>query len=105
MTGVDGLNHILCVWTVIRSDDGRGFGCLFGEDGRGKGKRVKISAFGDCCVLEDNQEARIINPLDLKSSTDVFPLYESGLDIPRLQLLREAGERKNASDASGELGE
>jgi len=59
----------------------------------------------DCSVLKDNQEARIIDPLDLKPSTDVFPLYKSGLDIPRLQLLREAGERKNACDAGRELGE
>ena len=28
----------------------------------------------DCGVLEDNQEARIIDPLDLKPSADVFPL-------------------------------
>jgi len=66
---------------------------------------MKISAFCDCGVLKDNQEARIINPLDLKPSTNAFPLYESGLDIPCLQLLREAGERKNARDAGRELGE
>ena len=56
-------------------------------------------------VLEDDQEAGIIDPLDLKPSTDVFPLRKSGLNIPRLQLFREAGERKDASDASGELSE
>jgi len=66
---------------------------------------VEISAFGDGGVLEDNQEARIIDPLDLKPSADVFPLCEGGLDIPRLQLLREAGKRKNTCDAGRELGE
>jgi len=105
MTGVDGLNHVLRVWTVIRSDYGRGFGGLFGENGRRKGKCVEISAFSDCGILEDNQEARIIDPLDLESSADVFPLYKRGLNIPRLQLLRETGERKNPGDASRELGE
>ena len=65
----------------------------------------KTEKLTDGGVLEDNQEARIINPLDLKSSANAFPLCESSLDIPRLQLLREAGERKNAGDASRELGE
>lgn len=46
MTGVDGLNHTLCVRTVVRSDHGRGVGCLFRENGWRKGKRMKISAFG-----------------------------------------------------------
>jgi len=105
MTGVDGLNHVLSVRTIIRSDCGRGFGGLFRENGWRKGKCMKISALGDCSVLEDNQEARIVDPLDPKPSADVFPLPKSRLDIPRLQLLREAGERKNTRDASGELGE
>jgi len=105
MTRIDGLNNVLRVWTVIRSDNGRGLGGLFGENGRRKGKCMEISAFGDCGILEDNQEARIVDPLDLKPSTDVFPLCESGLDIPRLQLFRETGKRENACDASRELGE
>ena len=46
MTRIDGLNHILRVRTIIRSDDGRCFWSLFGENGRRKGKCVKISAFG-----------------------------------------------------------
>ena len=126
MTGVDRLNHALCVRTVIGSDHGGGFRCLFREDGWRKGKRMKIGAFcciprprpvsqisveltrvdaglTDCGVLKDDQEARIIDPLDLKSSANIFPLYESGLYIPRLQLFRKAGKRKDAGDASGEL--
>jgi len=59
----------------------------------------------DSGVLEDNQEARIIDPLNLKPSADVFPLYESRLNVSRLQLLREAGKRENTCDASRELGE
>lgn len=105
MTGVDRLNHVLRVWTVIRPDDCRGLWGLFGENGWRKGKRMKISAFGNRSVLEDDQETGIIDPLDLKPSADVFPLNKSGLNIPRLQLLREAGERKNARNASRELGE
>ena len=46
MTRIDGLNHILRVRTIIRSDDGRCFWSLFGENGRRKGKCVKISALG-----------------------------------------------------------
>ena len=34
----------------------------------------KDGGLTDCGVLEDNQEARIIDPLDLKPSADVFPL-------------------------------
>lgn len=45
MTGVDGLNHVLRVRTVIRSDDGRGFWGLFGKNGWRESKRVEISAF------------------------------------------------------------
>jgi len=105
VTRVDGLNYVLRVRTVIRSDNRGGFGGLLGENGRRKGKRMEISAFGDGGILKDNQEARIIDPLDLKPTTDAFPLHKSGLDIPRLQLFREAGERKNACHASGELGE
>jgi len=105
MTRINGLNNMLRVRSVIRSDYGRCFGRLFGENGRGKSECMKISAFCDSGVLEDNQEARIIDPLDLKPSADVFPLYKSGLDISRLQLLREAGKRENACDASRELGE
>ena len=59
----------------------------------------------NCRVLEDNQEARIIDPLDLKPSTNAFPLYKGGLDVPRFQLLRKASERKNACDAGRELSE
>jgi len=66
---------------------------------------MEISAFCDCGVLEDDQEARIIDPLDLKPTANVFPLYKSGLDIPRLQFPREAREGENACHASGELGE
>jgi len=66
---------------------------------------MKVSAFGDGGVLENNQEARIVDPLDLKPSADVFPLRESRLDIPRLQFPRETGERKNTCDAGRELGE
>jgi len=99
------LNHVLRVRTIIRSDYGRGLGCLFGKNGWRKGKRMEISAFSDGGVLEDNQEARIIDPLDLKPPADVFPLYKGGLDIPRLQLLWETGKRKNTCDASRELGE
>ena len=46
VASVNGLNHVLCVRTVIRSDHGRGFWCLFREDGRREGERMKISAFG-----------------------------------------------------------
>jgi hypothetical protein len=45
MTRIDGLNHVLCIRTVIRSDYGRGFGGLFGENGWRESKCVKISAF------------------------------------------------------------
>ena len=45
MTSVDGVDHVLCVRTVVRSDDGRGFWSLFGEDSWRESKRVEISAF------------------------------------------------------------
>ena len=92
MTGINSLNDVLRVRAVIRSDYGRCFGSLLGKNGWGKGKCVEISAFcyvyqdvrvrlmgkywepTDCGVLEDDQEARIIDPLDLKPSPDIFPL-------------------------------
>jgi len=105
MTSVDGLNHVLRVRSVVRSDDSRRFWSLFGKNGGRKGKCMEISTFGDRGVLEDDQEAGIIDPLDLEPSPDAFPLCKSGLDIPRLELFWESGERKNACDASRELGE
>jgi hypothetical protein len=105
VTGVDGLDNVLRIRTVVGSDDGGGFRSLLRENGGREGKCMKISAFGDRGVLEDDQEAGIIDPLDLKPSTDALPLYKSSLDVPRLQLFREAGERKNTCDAGGELSE
>jgi hypothetical protein len=105
MTGVDGLDHVLCVRTVVRSDDGRGFWSLFGEDGWRESEGVEISAFSDRGVLEDDQETGIIDPLDLKPSANTLPFCKGGLNIPRLELFREPGERKYARDASRELGE
>ena len=59
----------------------------------------------DGSIIKDNQEASIVNPLDLEAAADALPLGECGLDVPGLELLGEAGEGENASDAGGELGE
>ena len=48
MTRVHRLNHVLCIRTVIRSDRGRGFWSLLGENGWRECERVKIGAFS--CV-------------------------------------------------------
>jgi len=56
MTGINGLNHVLSVRTVIGSDYGRGFGGLFRENGRRKGKCMEISAFG--YVLPGNRDGK-----------------------------------------------
>ena len=53
MTRVDGLNHVLRVGSVVRSDDSWRFWSLFGKNGRRKGKCMEISTFG--CV---NHEQR-----------------------------------------------
>ena len=59
----------------------------------------------DGSIIKDNQEASIVNPLDLEASANGFPLGERSLDIPGLELLGEASEGENASDAGGELRE
>ena len=56
-------------------------------------------------VLEDDQEAGIIDPLDLESSINAFPFGKGGLNIPSFELFRESSERKDACDAGRELGE
>ena len=56
-------------------------------------------------IIKDNQEASIVNPLDLEAAVNVVPLGESGLDVPGFKLLREAGKGENTSDTGGELGE
>ena len=60
MTRVDGLDHVLCVWAVIRSDGGRGFGSLFRENGWRESKRVEISAFS--CVCRGQRQRISSNP-------------------------------------------
>ena len=45
MARIDGLYDILCVRSVIGSDQRRCFGGLLGENGWRKGKCVEISAF------------------------------------------------------------
>ena len=89
-------------------EDKRVWLCLPGSKAISQVRVMLIAKGGqltDCSVLEDNQEARVIDPLDLKPSANVFPLCKSSLDISRLQLPREAGKRENACDASRELGE
>ncbi len=56
-------------------------------------------------VIEHNQEAGVVNPLDLEAAVDTVPLGERGLDVPGLELLREASEGEDARNAGGELGE
>ena len=46
VTRVNGLNDILRVRSVVRSDYGWSFWGLFGENGWRKGKCMEISAFG-----------------------------------------------------------
>jgi hypothetical protein len=55
MTRIDGLNNILCIRSVIRSDYGRCFGGLFGENGRRESECVKISAF---CYAEGDESGQ-----------------------------------------------
>lgn len=53
MTGINGLNNVLRIRSVIRSDYGRCFGGLFGENGWRESECVKISAF--CYVYRDQR--------------------------------------------------
>ena len=56
-------------------------------------------------IIKDNQEASIVNPLDLEAAVNVVPLGESGLDVPSFELLWEAGKGQDTSDTGGKLGE
>ena len=53
----------------------------------------------DGSIIKDNQEASIVNPLDLEATINGVPLGEGSLDIPGLELLGEAGEGEDAGDA------
>ena len=64
---------------------------------------LQIQPRTDGGIIKDNQEASIVNPLDLEAAADTLPLGEGGLDVPGLKLLGEASEGENASDAGGEL--
>ena len=54
MTGINGLNDILRVRPVIRSDYSRRLGGLFGENGRRKSECMEISAF--CYVCQEQRQ-------------------------------------------------
>ena len=52
-----------------------------------------------CCIIEDDECIRVIEPFDLEASELVFPLAEYGLDVSRLELRWEAGQ---SQDTGGE---
>ena len=52
-------------------------------------------------IIKDNQEASIVNPLDLEAAVHAVPLGERSLDVPGLELLRKASEGEDARDAGG----
>ena len=55
----------------------------------------------DGSIIKDNQEASIVNPLDLEAAVHAVPLGERSLDVPGLELLRKASEGEDARDAGG----
>jgi len=86
-TGIYGLDDGLCIRTVIWFDGGRRTGC---QNGRREGESVEIGTLGDRSVLEDDQEAGVVYPFDLETTTDAFPLGECDLYVLGLELLGEA---------------
>lgn len=67
-------------------------GCVSVRRRRDDAGRVLTCAW----VVEDNQGIGVIDPLDLKTTTFIFPLAEDGLDVSGLELWRETGQGKNA---------
>ena len=69
-----------------------------GDEREGKG-------LTDSGIVEDDQEARIVDPLDLETAVGVLPLGEGGLNVSGFKLLWETSESENTSYTSGELRE
>ena len=67
-----------------------------GDEREGKG-------LTDSGIVEDDQEARIVDPLDLETTVCVLPLGEDSLDISGFEFLWEACEREDTSYAGREL--
>lgn len=66
---------------------------------------MEICAFGNSGILEDNEKAGVVLPLDLEATVLILKLGESILDVFRLELLGEAGEVEDAGDGCRETGE
>jgi len=103
VAGVNRLYDCLSVGPVVGPYDGRCFCILPREYSGREGECMEICSFGNSCILENYQEARVIDPLDLKTAIDVLPLCKSGLNVSRFQLFWKAGESQDAGNASGEL--
>jgi len=83
VTRVDSLYDGLSIGPIIGPYNGRCLCILSGKHNGRESECVKICPFGDSSILENYQEARIIDPLDLKAAINVLPLCESGLDVSR----------------------
>lgn len=73
-----------------------------------RNKRTKIreeESLTDCGILEDDEQASVVNPLYLEPAIGILPLSECRLDVSGLELLGEPSQRQDSSDACGELRE
>jgi hypothetical protein len=123
-TGIDVLDDGLCIWPVIRLNYRR-ITVSRRQNTRRIGKRVQVRPLGcsrkttrqwqsteqklrpltDGSILEDDKQAGVILPLDLEAAIDALPIGKGGLDVLGLELLIEAGERKDSSDGGRQSGQ
>lgn len=84
---IDGLNDGLGVWPIVWFDSGRNpCGCR-GQDGGRECNGAQICALGNSSILEHNQQASVIPPLDLEATILAVIVRKCCLNIFGLQLL------------------
>lgn len=76
-----------------------------GENWWRESKGLEICAFGDDGILEHDEKARVVLPLDLEATALILKLGKCILNVFRLELLWETGEIEDASDGCRKTGE
>jgi len=84
---IDGLNDGLGVWPIVWFDSGRNTCGCGGQDGGRECNGAQICALGDSSILEYNQQASVVPPLDLEATILAVIVRKCCLNIFGLQLL------------------
>lgn len=98
------MDNGLSIKAIIRTDR-HGLAAGRGESWWWESKSLEICAFSDDGILEHDEKAGVVLPLDLEATVLILKFGECILDVFRLELLWETGEIEDASDGCRKTGE